>query len=84
MKDVPEEPVLEAVALATGVLKEAEGTATELLEAALAADVLEPETAKDDDTVTGPGPPTLRLNRRINKRVPIVNGPTGNDLRALC
>ena len=37
-----------------------------------------------DDSVMGPGP-RLMLNRRLNERIFIVNGPTGNDLRyTLC
>jgi hypothetical protein len=45
------------------------------------SDVLEEAAADEVDngnTVMGPGP---RLNRRVNNRIFIVNGPTGSDLR---
>jgi hypothetical protein len=52
--------------------------ATEVL--VLVTKVLE-EVAAEGASEMGPGP---RLNRRINKRISIVNGQTGSDLRYLC
>lgn len=70
----------EADVLEAGAADVLEGGATDVLEA-VATDV--PEGATEDESgipvVMGPGP---RLNRRtVSKRISIVNGPTGSDLR---